>query len=183
MIGLLELDRTFEEREEINHRVVQVLQEVEDQWGVQVKRFEVKNIVPPPSIRESMEKQMSAERERRALIAQSEGQRQSRIDKSEGVKMQVINQSEGEMQRRINEAEGRAEAIKTIGTATAKSIETVAAAISVEGGADAVRLRLSQQYLRSLGHLADPKTKVVLPADLSKVDDLLDSLGLSSEMT
>ena len=179
VIGLLELDRTFEERDEINSRVVRVLQEAAHQWGLEVKRFEVKNIVPPPSIKESMEKQMSAERERRALIAQSEGQRQSRIDKSEGVKMQVINQSEGEMQRRINEAEGRAEAIKTIGTATAKSIETVAAAISVEGGADAVRLRLSQQYLRSLGHLADPKTKVVLPADLSKVEDLLGSLGLS----
>ena len=179
VIGLLELDRTFEERDEINNGVVKVMQEAGQQWGLEVKRFEVKNIVPPPSIRESMEKQMSAERERRALIAQSEGQRQSRIDKSEGVKMQVINQSEGEMQRRINEAEGRAEAIKTIGTATAKSIETVAAAISVEGGADAVRLRLSQQYLRSLGHLADPKTKVVLPADLSKVEDLLGSLGLS----
>jgi len=183
VIGLLELDRTFEEREEINHRVVQVLQEVEDQWGVQVKRFEVKNIVPPQSIRESMEKQMSAERERRALIFQSEGQRQSQIDKSEGVKMQVINQSEGEKQRRINEAEGKADAIETLGKATAKSIETVAAAISEGRGADAVRLRLSQKYLRSLEHLADPKTKVVLPADLSKVDDLLDSLGLSSEMT
>jgi len=179
VVGLLELDRTFEEREEINNRVMQVLREVEDQWGVQVKRFEVKNIVPPPSIRESMEKQMSAERERRALIAQSEGQRQSKIDKSEGVKMQVINQSEGEMQRRINEAEGRADAIETIGRATAKSIETVAAAISVEGGADAVRLRLSQEYLRSLAHLADPKTKVILPADLSKVEDLLASVGLS----
>ena len=182
VIGLLELDRTFEEREEINHRVVRVLQEVEDQWGVQVKRFEVKNIVPPQSIRESMEKQMSAERERRALIFQSEGKRQSQIDKSEGVKMQVINQSEGEKQRRINEAEGRADAIETLGKATAKSIETVAAAISEGRGADAVRLRLSQKYLRSLAHLADPKTKVVLPADLSKVDDLLDSLGLSSEM-
>ena len=179
VIGLLELDRTFEERDEINSRVVRVLQEAGRQWGLEVKRFEVKNIVPPPSIKESMEKQMSAERERRALISQSEGQRQSRIDKSEGVKLQVINQSEGEMQRRINEAEGRADAIKTIGTATANSIETVAAAISVEGGADAVRLRLSQQYLRSLGQLADPKTKVVLPADLSKVEDLLGSLGLS----
>ena len=179
VVGVLELDRTFEEREEINSRVVQVLQEVEHQWGVQVKRFEVKNIAPPASIRESMEKQMSAERERRALIAQSEGRRQSRIDKSEGVKMQLINQSEGEMQRRINEAEGKADAIETIGNATAKSIETVAAAISVEGGADAVRLRLSQQYLRSLAHLADSKTKVVLPADLAKVEDLLASVGLS----
>ena len=179
VIGLLELDRTFEERDEINSRVVKVMQEAGQQWGLEVKRFEVKNIVPPPSIRESMEKQMSAERERRALIAQSEGQRQSRIDKSVGLKMQVINQSEGEMQRRINEAEGRADAIKTIGNATAASIETVAAAISVSGGADAVRLRLSQEYLRSLGHLADPKTRVVLPADLSKVEDLLASLGLS----
>ncbi len=179
VIGLLELDRTFEEREEINSRVVKVMQEVEDQWGVQVKRFEIKNIVPPASVKESMEKQMSAERERRALISQSEGQRQSKIDKSQGVKMQVINQSEGEMQRRINEAEGQADAIETIGKATAKSIETVAAAISVEGGADAVRLRLSQQYLRSLGQLADPKTKVVLPADLTKVEDLLASVGLS----
>ena len=174
-IGRLTLEQTFSEREDINSRVVKVMQEVEDQWGVQVKRFEVKNIVPPSSVRESMEKQMSAERERRALISRSEGQRQSQIDKSEGVKMQLINQSEGEMQRRINEAEGRADAIETIGSATAKSIETVAAASSVEGGADAVRLRLSQKYLRSLAHLADPKTKVVLPADLSKVEDLLAS--------
>ena len=179
VIGLLELDRTFEEREEINSQVVRVLQEAGHQWGLQVKRFEVKNIVPPQSVKESMEKQMSAERERRALIAQSEGGRQSRIDKSEGAKMQMINQSEGEMQRRINEAEGRARAIETIGNATAKSIETLAAAISGKGGADAVRLRLSQQYLRSLAHLADPKTKVVLPADLSKVEELLASLGLS----
>ena len=179
VIGLLELDRTFEEREEINSQVVRVLQEAGHQWGLQVKRFEVKNIVPPQSVKESMEKQMSAERERRALIAQSEGGRQSRIDKSEGAKMQMINQSEGEMQRRINEAEGRAPAIETIGNATAKSIETLAAAISGKGGADAVRLRLSQQYLRSLAHLADPKTKVVLPADLSKVEELLASLGLS----
>ena len=178
-IGRLTLEQTFSEREDINSRVVKVMQEVEDQWGVQVKRFEVKNIVPPSSVRESMEKQMSAERERRALISRSEGQRQSQIDKSEGVKMQLINQSEGEMQRRINEAEGRADAIETIGSATAKSIETVAAASSVEGGADAVRLRLSQKYLRSLAHLADPKTKVVLPADLSKVEDLLASVGLS----
>ena len=178
-IGRLTLEQTFSEREDINSRVVKVMQEVEDQWGVQVKRFEVKNIVPPSSVRESMEKQMSAERERRALISRSEGQRQSQIDKSEGVKMQLINQSEGEMQRRINEAEGRADAIETIGSVTAKSIDTVAAAISVEGGADAVRLRLSQKYLRSLAHLADPKTKVVLPADLSKVEDLLASVGLS----
>ena len=178
-IGRLTLEQTFSEREDINSRVVKVMQEVEDQWGVQVKRFEVKNIVPPSSVRESMEKQMSAERERRALISRSEGQRQSQIDKSEGVKMQLINQSEGEMQRRINEAEGRADAIETIGSATAKSIKTVAAASSVEGGADAVRLRLSQKYLRSLAHLADPKTKVVLPADLSKVEDLLASVGLS----
>ena len=91
VIGLLELDRTFEEREEINSQVVRVLQEAGHQWGLQVKRFEVKNIVPPQSVKESMEKQMSAERERRALIAQSEGGRQSRIDKSEGAKMQMIN--------------------------------------------------------------------------------------------
>ncbi len=179
VIGLLELDRTFEERDEINSRVVKVLQEVENQWGLSVKRFEVKNIVPPQSVKDSMEKQMSAERERRALISQSEGRRQSQIDKSEGAKMQTINQSEGEMQRRINEAEGRARAIETIGDATAKSIETLAAAISGEGGEDAVRLRISQQYLRNLGHLADPKTKVVLPADLSNVEALLASLGLS----
>ena len=179
MIGLLELDRTFEERDEINNGVVKVMQEAGQQWGLEVKRFEVKNIVPPPSIRESMEKQMSAERERRALIAQSEGQRQSQIDKSEGLKMQVINQSEGEMQRRINEAEGRADAIKTIGHTTAASIETVAAAISVSGGADAVQLRLSQEYLRSLFHLADPKIRVVLPAALSNGEGLLASLRLS----
>ncbi|MCA9565298.1 MAG: paraslipin, partial [Myxococcales bacterium] len=122
VIGTLDLDRTFEEREAINGRVVQVLSEVSDHWGIRVHRYEVKNIVPPTTVREAMERQMGAERERRALMARSEGEKQSRINNSEGVMMELVNRSEGEMQRRINEAEGEAQEILTIAHATAESI-------------------------------------------------------------
>lgn len=178
VIGTLELDKTFEERSIINLRIVGVLNEVGANWGITVHRYEVKNIVPPESVRKAMEQQMTAERDRRALIAQSEGDRQSRINNSEGFKTEAVNKSEGEMQKRMNEAEGRAREIESIANATAEAIEKVAAVIAQEGGAEAVQLRLSQQFLNQIGNLAKPETSVLLPADLTQVNKLLASVGL-----
>ncbi|MBN2359538.1 MAG: paraslipin [Deltaproteobacteria bacterium] len=178
VIGTLDLDRTFEEREAINSRVVSVLNEVSDAWGIKVHRYEVKNIVVPGTVRNAMEQQMTAERDRRALIARSEGDKQSRINESEGLKQEAINRSEGEKQRRINEAEGHAQEILAIAKATAESIEKVGAALTSEGGPEAVRLQLSQEYLNKLALLARPQTSVLLPADITQLDELLGSVGL-----
>jgi regulator of protease activity HflC (stomatin/prohibitin superfamily) len=181
VIGTLELDRTFEEREEINSRVVSVLNEVADHWGIRIHRYEIKNIVPPSSVRESMERQMSAERERRAILATSEGAKQSMINESEGIKMEAINTAEGEMQKRINEAEGRAAEILAIARATAESIEKVGAAYRVSGGAEAVRLQLAKRALKQFGKLAHRSNKVLLPMDISQMDTLLEGIGLGLE--
>ncbi len=178
VIGILEMDTTFEERDLINERILDVISRASEGWGIKVHRYEVKNIVPPTSVQKAMEQQMSAERERRAMIAQSEGEKGSRINRSEGVKAELINKSEGEMQRRINAAEGRASEIQAIAEATAEAVEKVADAISVPGGSDAVQLRLTEGYFNTLGTLANPGTSVLLPADLMKIDDLLSSLGL-----
>jgi regulator of protease activity HflC (stomatin/prohibitin superfamily) len=178
IIGTLELDKTFEERDLINSKIVSVLNEVGMTWGINVHRYEVKNIVPPASVKNAMEQQMRAERERRALLAQSEGDKQSRVNNSEGFKTEAINKSEGEMQKRINEAEGRAREIESIANATAEAIEKLAAVITEEGGAEAVQLRLTQQYLQQLTGLAKPKTAVLLPVDLTKIDSLLQDAGL-----
>ncbi len=180
VIGMLDLDRTFEERELISAKVVEVLSEVGQGWGIRVHRYEIKNIVPPNSVREAMERQVTAERERRAIVAKSEGDKQSRINRSEGHKTELVNISEGEMQRRINEAEGKAREIEAISEATAESIELLAAAINAKGGKEAVRLQLTQKYLSQLSHLADQETSVLLPADLTQLDDLLSAVGLSS---
>jgi len=180
VIGTLDLDRTFEERELISAKVVEVLSEVGQGWGIRVHRYEIKNIVPPNSVREAMERQVTAERERRAIVAKSEGDKQSRINRSEGHKTELVNISEGEMQRRINEAEGKAREIEAISEATAESIELLAAAINAKGGKEAVRLQLTQKYLSQLSHLADQETSVLLPADLTQLDDLLSAVGLSS---
>jgi regulator of protease activity HflC (stomatin/prohibitin superfamily) len=179
IIGTLELDKTFEERDLINSKIVGVLNEVGMTWGILVHRYEVKNIVPPASVKNAMEQQMRAERDRRALLAQSEGDKQSRINNSEGLKSEAVNKSEGEMQKRINEAEGRAREIESIASATAEAIEKLAAVITEEGGAEAVQLRLAQQYLFQLSGLAKAKTSVLLPADLTKLNSLLDAAGLN----
>jgi regulator of protease activity HflC (stomatin/prohibitin superfamily) len=178
VIGTLELDRTFEERDVINSRVVAALNEVSAAWGVQVHRYEVKNIVTPASVKNAMERQMAAERDRRALLARAEGEKQARINESEGKKQEMINRSEGEMQRRINEAEGKAQEILALAKATAESIRLTGQAIASAGGAEAVNLRLSQAYLQKLGALRG--ANVVLPADLTKVDDLLRGVGLGT---
>ena len=134
VIGTLDLDRTFEERDVISAKVVEVLDQAGQAWGTKVHRYEIKNITPPDTVRNAMEKQVSAERERRAILASSEGDKQSRINRSEGLKTELINRSEGEMQRRINEAEGQAEEILAIAAATAESIEKIGGVINQNGG-------------------------------------------------
>lgn len=179
VIGTLELDRTFEERDAVSSKVVAALGEVSQAWGIRVHRYEVKNIVPPASVRDAMERQMGAERDRRALLARSEGDKRGKVNESEGKKQEMINRSEGEMQRRINEAQGRAEEILAIARATAESIEKMGAALSLPGGMDAVNLRLSQQYLQKLALLARTNTSVLLPADLTSADGMLESMGIA----
>lgn len=183
IIGTLELDRTFEEREAISSEVVRVLNEAGETWGIMVHRFEIKNISPPPSVQNSMEKQVNAERERRAIVSKSEGEKQSRINRSEGLKAELINRSEGEMQRRINEAEGRAEEILQLAKATAESIEKISQAIIIKGGAEAVRLQLSSNFMNQLKNLASEKTSVVLPANLLNLEEMLNQLGLNPLVT
>ena len=174
VIGTLQLDQTFEERDLISSRVVEVLAAAGETWGVRVHRYEIKNLTPPPTVHEAMERQVTAERERRAIVARAEGERQALINKSEGQKLEAINLSEGQMQRLINEAQGTAEQILAIAEATASSIEKVASAIvGSESGEDSVRLQLAERYLQRLTALADKDTKIVLPADLTNLDDLL----------
>lgn len=183
VMGTLELDRTFEEREVINQKIVSVLSEVGQTWGIRVLRYEIKNIVPPVSVKNAMERQMTAERERRAVIARSEGEMQANINNSEGLKAELINKSEGEKQRRINEAEGRASEIAALANATAEAIEKIAAAVQEPGGNQAMALRLTETYLGKLNGIARKDATVILPADLTRLDEQLAALGLKSQGT
>ncbi|WP_144211339.1 SPFH domain-containing protein [Shewanella donghaensis] len=178
VIGTLDLDRTFEERDVISAKVVQVLDEAGAIWGIRVHRYEIKNITPPETVKNAMEMQVNAERERRALLARSEGDKQSKINRSEGVMTETINRSEGEMQRRINEAEGKGEEILTLAKATAESIERLAVVISKPGGQSALRLQLGEQYLKQLEGLKDKDNRVVLPGNMINFDYWMDSMGL-----
>lgn len=178
VIGQIDLDRTFEERETISAKVVEVLSEAALNWGITVHRYEVKNLSPPASVTQSMEKQMTAERERRAMIARAEGERQAKINDSEGRKEELINKSMGEKQRRINEAEGRANEIRSIALATAESIKKIADAVAEGKGDEAVRMRIAQQYLEQFNNLAQNGTKVVLPTNLADFGGLLKSFEL-----
>ena len=168
-IGKLELDKTFEERSAINAAICAEVDKASDPWGVKVNRYEIKTIEPPVSVLDAMEKQMRAEREKRAIIAESEGERQSRINRAEGEKQEAIAHSEGEKQKRINEAAGRAEEIRLIAEATANGIATIAAAINQQGGAEAVNLRLAEQYITEFGKLAKTGNTMIMPTDLANV--------------
>lgn len=150
VIGTLALDRTFEERDIISAKVVEVLDAAGETWGIRVHRYEIKNLSPPDTVRNAMEKQVNAERERRAILAASEGDKQSRINRSEGLKRELINRSEGEKQRRINEAEGQAQEITAIASATAESIAKIAAVVSEPGGDQALRLQIYERHIESL---------------------------------
>ena len=169
VIGKLELDRTFEERETINVTIVDAVDKASEPWGVKVTRYEVKNISPPQSIKDAMEKQMRAEREKRAVIAESEGTKQAEINNAEGDKQELIKKSEGEMQKRINEAAGRASEIEQLAKATANGLKAIALAISEENGLNAVNLRIAEQYLIGFANLAKLNNTIVLPANLTDV--------------
>lgn len=169
VIGKLELDKTFEERESINATIVDAVDKASEPWGVKVTRYEVKNISPPQSIRDAMEKQMRAEREKRAIIAESEGAKQAKINVAEGDKQELIKKSEGEMQKRINEAAGRASEIEQVAKATANGLRAISSAISEENGLNAVNLRIAEQYLGAFGNLAKQNNTIILPSNLTDI--------------
>ena len=178
VLGNMELDETFEERAAMSKEVVKVLSEVEQLWGIKVHRYEIKNIMTPRTVQKAMERQMTAERDRRAIIAKSEGVKGSKINDAEGIRAEIINISEAEMQRRINEAEGYAEEILSIAEATAKSIEEVADALSQPKGAEAMKLKLSEKYLDVLSGLGRNENSVILPKDISNYEALMEGLSL-----
>jgi regulator of protease activity HflC (stomatin/prohibitin superfamily) len=169
VIGKLELDKTFEERETINVTIVEAVDKASEPWGVKVTRYEVKNISPPQSIKDAMEKQMRAEREKRAIIAESEGAKQAKINVAEGDKQALIKNSEGEMQKRINEAAGRASEIEQLAKATSNGLRAISLAISEENGLNAVNLRIAEQYLLAFGNIAKTTNTLILPSNLTDI--------------
>ena len=172
-VGKIDLDRTFEERTTINTSVVGELDKASEAWGVKVLRYEIKNIQPPADILAAMEKQMRAEREKRAVILASEGQRDAAINTAEGEKQQVIKASEAERQRNINEADGQAAAIRAVASATAQGLREVATAIRTDGGMEAVQLRVAEQYVAQFGQIARTTNTVVVPANVSDVAGMI----------
>ncbi|MGQ9677620.1 MAG: SPFH domain-containing protein [Chloroflexota bacterium] len=172
-VGKIDLDRTFEERTYINTAVVSELDKATEPWGVKVLRYEIKNIAPPADILAAMEKQMRAEREKRAMVLTSEGQRDAAINTAEGEKQQVIKASEARKQQQINEAEGQAAAILTVANATAEGIRRVAEAIQSPGGYEAVQLRVAEQYITQFGKLAQEGNTLIVPATLTDVASMI----------
>lgn len=172
-MGKLELDKSFEERDHINISVLRAIDPATDPWGVKVLRYELKSIQPPAEILDAMEKQMRAEREKRAKILESEGDRDSKINRAEGVKQEVIKNSEAEKQRRINEAEGQASAIKAVANATAEGLQMVAASLGSPGGRDAAQLRVAEEYVKQFGSMAKATNTMILPANLADISGLI----------
>jgi regulator of protease activity HflC (stomatin/prohibitin superfamily) len=172
-IGKIDLDKTFEERTNINTAVVSELDKASEPWGVKVLRYEIKNITPPKDVLSAMEKQMRAEREKRALILTSEGQRDSAINTAEGEKQRVIKESEAARMKQINEAEGQAQAILTVANATAEGIRRIASAIREPGGMEAVNLRVAEQYIQQFGNLARQTNTLILPANLADLGGVI----------
>jgi regulator of protease activity HflC (stomatin/prohibitin superfamily) len=168
-IGKIELDKTFEERDLINSSVVQAVDMASNAWGVKVLRYEIKDINPPATVRDALEKQMRAERERRAVVAESEGHRTATINVSEGQRQEMINLSEAEKLKQVNEAEGKATEIELLAKATAAGIRTIAEAINAPGGSDAVNLRVAEQYIDQFGHLAKATNTLILPSDVGNI--------------
>ncbi|MEN8257959.1 MAG: stomatin-like protein [Thermodesulfobacteriota bacterium] len=169
VIGKIELDRTFEERETLNQQVVTAIDEAAQNWGIKVLRYEIKDITPPRSVMDAMEKQMKAEREKRATIATSEGDRQSRINRAEGLKREAIEVSEGEKQKRINEAEGQAQEIELVAHATAEGIRKIAESLTHTGGETAANLRVAEKYIAEFGNLAKENNTMIIPSNLGDV--------------
>ena len=178
-IGKIELDRTFEERGTINANVVDELDKASDPWGVKVLRYEIRNINPPSDVLSAMEKQMRAEREKRAVILTSEGERDAKINQAEGEKQRVIKESEAAQQQQINEAAGEAAAILAVATATADGLRQVASALITDGGNEAMQLRIAQQYITEFGNLARSGNTLVVPANLA---DLASMIALATNV-
>jgi regulator of protease activity HflC (stomatin/prohibitin superfamily) len=172
-IGKIELDRTFEARGIINANVVSELDKASAPWGVKVLRYEIKNITPPRDVLQAMEKQMRAEREKRAVVLTSEGERDAKINSAEGDKQRVIKQSEANKQQQINEAEGQAQAILAVATATAEGLRQVGIALADRGGIEAMQLRIGEEYVKQFGKLAQAGTTLVVPANLSDLASIV----------
>ena len=176
-VGKIDLDRTFEERTSINSLVVSELDKASDAWGVKVLRYEIKNITPPKDVLSAMEKQMRAEREKRAVVLESEGRRDAVINSADGDKQQVIKASEAARQRQINEAEGEAQAILALATATAEGIRQVADSLQAPGGDQAMQLRVAEQYINQFGNLAKEGNTFVVPSNLSDITSVMALAG------
>lgn len=176
-IGKMDLDRTFEERDSINANIIAALDKASEPWGLKIMRYEISNINPPPTVKDALEKQMRAERERRAQVAMSEGDREARINVAEGHKQETIKQSEALKQKQINEAEGKAKEIELLATATAEGIYRIGQAISQPGGREAVNLRVAEQYVNEFGKLASTNNTMIIPSNLSDVGGMVASLG------
>ena len=176
VIGKMQLDTTFEERNAINRAIVQSVDEASDPWGIKVSRYEIQNIQVPDTILATMEKQMQAERERRARILESEGSMTSRINRSQGEMERMINESEGVKEKLINEAEGRAAEILAVSQATAASISKVADAISLTGGEEAASLQVIEDFIDQMKSLAKKESKVILPMDLGNLSMVEDKI-------
>jgi regulator of protease activity HflC (stomatin/prohibitin superfamily) len=175
VIGKLELDKTFEERDVINHSIVSSLDEAAANWGVKVLRYEIKDLTPPKEILHAMQSQITAEREKRALIAASEGRRQEQINIASGGREAAIQRSEGERQAAINQAQGEASAILAVADANADAIRKIASAIQAEGGSAAVNLKVAEQYVSAFGNLAKQGNTLIVPANLSEMSTMIAS--------
>ena len=172
-IGKIDLDRTFEARGVINANVVAELDKASSPWGVKVLRYEIRNITPPKDVLHAMEKQMRAEREKRAVILTSEGERDAKINQAEGDKQRVIKQSEANQQQQINEAQGEAQAILAVATATAEGLRRVGQSLNGEGGIAAMQLRIGEEYVKQFGKLAKESNTLVVPANLTDLSSII----------
>ena len=175
IVGKLELDKTFEEREIINHHIVTALDEAAQNWGVKVLRYEIKDLTPPKEILHAMQAQITAEREKRALIAASEGKRQEQINLASGAREAAIQKSEGERQAAINQSQGQASAILAVAEANAQAIEKIAHAIQSQGGAEAVNLKVAEQYVTAFANLAKQGNTLIVPANLADMSSMIAS--------
>ncbi len=172
-VGKIDLDKTFEERTTINSAIVNAINDASRTWGVKILRYEIKNIRPPDNVLNAMEKQMQAEREKRAVILESEGQKQSAVNVAEGQKQKVVLESEAVRQKQINEATGQAEAIRAIAGATADGLKAVAGAVQAQGGMEAVQLRVAEKLVEQFGHLAKQGNTLILPANFGDISTLI----------
>ncbi|MBX3039598.1 MAG: paraslipin [Bdellovibrionaceae bacterium] len=174
-VGKIDLDKTFEERERINNAVVMSIDSATQPWGAKVLRYEIKSINPPKDVLDAMEKQMRAEREKRAKILESEGTRDSLINNAEGRKQDMIKQSEADKQRQINQAEGQAEAILSVAKASAEGIKLIADALASEGGRDAASLRVAEEYVKQLGSMATNSDLLIVPSNVADPNAMIAS--------